>query len=128
MGVGLSCILKENIGSEVDDFITTAWDHGENLYMDQQLEFYKAVAGGQLKSSSAAGFLFKYMTGYGKVSSNIKRTESNGFSGNLKGEGFTKGGLFVVRQDGSIAYQFHEDEIGDHAPLADVLEACRSLE
>ena len=43
------------------------------------------------------------------------------------GEGLIHGGLFVVNTDGGVAYSFKEKELGDHAPIEDVLVICKGL-
>ena len=37
MGVGLVVIVKENLDTEIDDFIEHAWKSKEGLYMDPTL-------------------------------------------------------------------------------------------
>ena len=44
----------------------------------------------------------------------------------MAGEGFLLGGVMVMGAgDKGVVYQFREKTLGEHAPLADVLKACR---
>jgi len=81
----------------------------------------------KLTTSSTAGFLWRYATGSAQLTANIGRAKAAGYEGNLKGEGLVHGGLFVVGTNGDVLYKFKEKEIGDHAPVEDVLAVCRDV-
>lgn len=123
LGVRVVCVLKENIPEEVEAFRRCCW-HGE-LFLDEQMNFYKALYGGQYRQVSFLSFFGQVFNCGSKFWANNKRAKAKGdFQGNLKGEGRITGGMFVVQQGGSIVYSFQEEIIGDHAPLPDVMKAC----
>ncbi|XP_055809839.1 uncharacterized protein LOC129880041 [Solanum dulcamara] len=123
LGVQLFAVLHEQIESEVTDFWPRYW--GGVVLFDRNMEFYKALGGGNLlKDKFISGFLFNP-----RAISNYRRAKSMGLNQNFRGEGETKGGLFIVGKGKSgIAYQFIERNFGDWAPLAEVIEICRRLQ
>ncbi|KAJ8570061.1 hypothetical protein K7X08_006638 [Anisodus acutangulus] len=123
LGVQLFAVLHEKIESEVKDFWPRYW--GGVVLFDKSMEFYKALGGGNLlKDKFISGFLFNP-----RAISNYRRAKSMGLDQNFRGEGETKGGLFIVGKGKSgIAYQFIERNFGDWAPLTEVFEICRRLQ
>mmetsp|Transcript_21972 Transcript_21972/g.70778 ORF Transcript_21972/g.70778 Transcript_21972/m.70778 type:complete len:147 (+) Transcript_21972:211-651(+) len=130
LGVSLSCTVKEDLkegeeASEIEAF--RAYWPSAPIYLDEEMNFYRAVGGGEKTQSSLATFLLKLMNPWSQVKKNMKRAE--GVDGNLKGEGFIHGGVYVVKK-GALkgeepVYAHHEAEIGDHPPTDDLVEACK---
>eukprot|EP00668_Euglena_longa_P033007 GGOE01042505.1.p2 GENE.GGOE01042505.1~~GGOE01042505.1.p2 ORF type:complete len:225 (+),score=57.24 GGOE01042505.1:39-713(+) len=125
LGIGLAAVVKENLPPEIAEF-QKYWP--VDLYWDVDQEFYQALGGGQPFRHNLFSFLLKYLSPFStQLKANIARSTNAGFKGNLVGEGFTSGGLYVFHRGGEVAYSFLEKEIGDHAPLEEVLEVCRSV-
>ena len=61
-----------------------------------------------------------------RTRTSLSRAKAKGVSANTTGEGFIAGGVYVVRTDGQAAYAFLEEDIGDHAPVEDVIDAVRA--
>ena len=115
-------VLKENIPAEVEAF-RHFWP--ADLFLDEAQGFYKALGGGQVHHKSLIMFLLRFFSPLqNRLQENAKRTKNGGFEGNLKGEGLITGGLYVMRRGGAMEYAFREEEIGDHAPLDEVLAAA----
>lgn len=95
--------------------------------MDPDMSFFHAINGGTAVVSSTAGFLWRFCTGSRQLAANGKRADDAGVTGNLTGEGLTHGGLLVVARGGEVKYLFLEAEIGDHAPMEEVMAACQGL-
>ena len=124
LGIRMAAVVKEDIGEEIKDF-REYWN--SDIYLDGEKEFYKAVGGGKLVSHSTASFLAKYANPWSTVNKNLKRSKASGIAKfNLKGEGLITGGLFVVhKKTGKSAFAFSESEIGDHANMEKVMNACK---
>lgn len=117
----LVCLVKEDIDTQVDEF-REFWP-GE-IYLDEHSDFYKALGGGkEHRPHSLASFLAAMMNPFSsdKSKGNVKKFSS--VKGNLTGEGFVAGGCFVIRRDGKAQYTFLEQNLGDHAPVDEVLMA-----
>eukprot|EP00930_Biecheleria_cincta_P098657 TRINITY_DN90312_c0_g1_i1.p1 TRINITY_DN90312_c0_g1~~TRINITY_DN90312_c0_g1_i1.p1 ORF type:complete len:151 (+),score=25.29 TRINITY_DN90312_c0_g1_i1:184-636(+) len=117
-------VVKEDIGTEVQDFRSGFWP-GE-VFLDTEQAFYKALGGGSFHQPyGLAGFLALLVNPFSasRTKANLQRTKETKIDGNLTGEGFIAGGCFVLRPDGSPGYSFLEEELGDHAPVQDILAA-----
>ena len=92
--------------------------------MDKNCDFFKALGGGKLPTDNyITGLLFNSV-----ARQNLKRARESGIHNNLHGNGLVKGGLLVVRPGkGGVAYQFAERNIGDWAPIEEVLDVCARL-
>ena len=56
------------------------------------------------------------------------RARSLGFTGNMEGDGTLLGSTLVVGpRDQGILFEYHSKEFGDHAEVADVLEAVKKI-
>jgi len=44
----------------------------------------------------------------------------------MRGDSFVARGVYLVREDGHAAYSFLEEDIGDRAPVEDVIEALKA--
>ncbi|KAK2876007.1 hypothetical protein Q8A67_020103 [Cirrhinus molitorella] len=114
-GVSLFAVVKENIGSEIDDF--RAYFNGE-IFLDQQMCFY----GVKRRTMRSLGF-----ARFG-VWRNLLQVWRRGYHGNRRGEGFVLGGLYVIGPENQgILLEHHEKEFGDKADLAAVRMAVRRI-
>merc|ERR1712137_723933 len=114
-------LVKEDIDKEVDNF-REYW--GGEILLDKDLRFYKALGGGtEYKSRSLVGFMAILANPFSKstVKKNLARTNATDVKQNFSGEGFVSGGVYVMRKDGTAAYSFLEEELGDFAPFAEVI-------
>jgi len=121
-------LLKEDNDTEVAAFRETYWS--EEVLLDEQKRFYIALGGGQEYKpyNGVAAFLAMLANPFSKsrTKASMSAAKANGIDGNRIGEGFVAGGIYVVRQDGQAAYAFLEEDIGDHAPVEDVIEAVKA--
>ena len=129
MGVSLVCTVKEDLKKEEPgeiDLFRKYWPEAK-IYVDEDMAFYEAIGGGQKTQSSLAMFLLKVANPFSQVKKNMKRAE--GTEGNLKGEGFIHGGVYVVKKGAAAGeapvFAHHEQEIGDHPPTDDLIAACK---
>ena len=111
-------------GDGVVDMRAATGFHGK-VFIDTEFAFFKALGA---KVMGAAGFVNP------RVLAHSARAYRKGFSGDTRGEGTQLGGLIVAgpvstsaEDDVSIIYLYREQEWGDHAPIAEVLAACRQL-
>eukprot|EP00899_Mesostigma_viride_P004113 jgi/Mesvir1/13702/Mv02133-RA.1 len=117
LGVRLVAVVHENIPTEIEAFAPEFW--GGELYFDEQKGLFKALGGGQVMRSSIWGLLSP------RVWSNGYKSHKEGVKGNLVGDGYTMGGLYVIKAgDGGVQYEFKEKAFGDRAPIPDVIKAC----
>jgi len=120
-------VVKEDIATEVADFRKGYWS-GE-VFLDPEKKFFTALGGGvQNQPYTGASFLAAYANPFSKarMKKSLDRATTKGFEGNLVGEGLVTGGVYVIRQDGKAAYSFLEEDVGDHAPLDDVIEGIKA--
>jgi len=123
-------LVKEDVGKEVENF-REYW--GGEIFLDKDLRFYKALGGGEEhRPHSLAGFLAIVANPFSKsdIKKNLTRTNATDVKQNLTGEGFVTGGVYVMRKDGTAAYSFLEEELGNFAPFHEVMsgveEAAKS--
>lgn len=120
-------LLKEEIGTEVADF-QKYW--AQEVFRDGDKAFFKSLGGGKVNEPvGLKGFLAMLANPFSKSRTklhlaNIKKEKD--VAQNLTGEGFITGGVYVIRQDGKASYAFLEEEIGDYAPIDDVVEAVKA--
>lgn len=115
LGVPLYAVVKEQLSTEVEDF--QPYFKGE-IFLDEKKKFY----GPQRRKMMLLGFVRL------GVWRNFFRAWDRGISGNLEGEGFILGGVFVVgsgRQ--GILLEHREKEFGDKVNVDSVLEAARKI-
>nr|XP_058155361.1 peroxiredoxin-like 2A isoform X2 [Dasypus novemcinctus] len=116
LGIPLYAVVKEQVGHEVQDF--QPYFKGE-VFLDEKKEFY----GPHRRKMMLLGFVRL------GVWFNFLRARNGGFSGNLEGEGFVLGGVFVVGPGKQgILLEHREKEFGDKVSLVSVLEAARKIE
>lgn len=116
LGVPLYAVVKENIGTEVKDF--KKYFKGE-VYLDDQRRFY----GPFMRKMAFSGFVRM------GVLKNFHRAWKNGYTGNLDGEGFILGGVFVIGSGKQgILLEHREMEAGDKVNVTTVLEAADKIQ
>ncbi|KAK3282214.1 hypothetical protein CYMTET_10038 [Cymbomonas tetramitiformis] len=119
LGVNLVCLLHENLPEEVKEY-QEFWPGP--LYLDNDQVFFKALGGGKVRRGS----LLTFLNPCSVVWSHAKRSQQSVAKSNLKGDGLTMGGLFVLNGT-KVQYYFREETFGVHAPLDDVLTAARAV-
>lgn len=120
-------LVKENLEEEVAEFRKDYWP--DEVFMDSEKRFFLALGGGEAyKPYSVASFLAMLVNPFSKSRTKgaLSQADQEGVPGNMKGEGFISGGVYVVRQDGKAAYAFLEEDTGDRAPVDDVVEAVKA--
>lgn len=121
-------LVKEDVGTEVADFRASYWS--EELFLDRGRCFFTALGGGRayMPVGGLAGFLAMlanpFTTSRTKASAGYAKRK--GVAQNLIGEGFVSGGVYVIRKDGKASYAFLEEDLGDRAPVDDVIEAVKA--
>ncbi|XP_030630753.1 peroxiredoxin-like 2A [Chanos chanos] len=116
LGVPLYAVVKENIGTEIRDF--KPYFCGE-IFVDEKQRFY----GSEPRRMKALGIVRL------GVWRNLLLTWKKGYRGNMKGEGFVLGGLFVIGPGKQgILLEHKEKEFGDKADLSSVLEAAKKIQ
>ncbi|CAH2321364.1 redox-regulatory FAM213A [Pelobates cultripes] len=115
LGVPLYGVVKEKIGTEIDDF--QPFFKGE-IFHDEKKLFY----GPQTRKMMLIALIRL------GVWQNFRRAWKDGFQGNLEGEGLILGGMFVVGAGNQgVLYEHREKEFGDKANLTSILEAARKI-
>uniref|UniRef100_A0A8C6BQI5 Peroxiredoxin-like 2A n=1 Tax=Monodon monoceros TaxID=40151 RepID=A0A8C6BQI5_MONMO len=115
LGIPLYAVVKEHVKTEVKDF--QPYFKGE-IFLDEKKKFY----GPERRKMMFMGFV-RLGVWY-----NFFRARSGGFSGNLEGEGFILGGVFVVGPGKQgILLEHREKEFGDKVNLVSVLEAAKKI-
>lgn len=120
-------VVKEDIGTEVADFREKFWS-GEVL-MDPQKKFYVALGGGkENKTYSLMAFLAMIANPFSSspIKAALSDAKKKGIDGNITGEGFINGGVYVIRQDGKAAYAYPEERMGDWVPVDEVVEGVKA--
>lgn len=117
-------LVKEDVGTEVADLKEGFWP--EELFLDQDQSFYRALGGGEVhKPFGLTSFMAMLANPFSKARTKAAIAEAKPVKANLIGEGFVQGGVYVIRPDGKAEYAFLEAELGDRAPLENVIEAVR---
>lgn len=115
LGVPLYAVVKEDVGTEVQNF--RPFFKGE-VFLDEKRRFY----GPRERKMGLLGFL---RVG---VWLNGLRAFKNGFMGNILGEGFVLGGVFVIGQgEQGILLEHREIEFGDKVNILEVIRAVRRI-
>ncbi|GAA6214557.1 redox-regulatory protein FAM213A-like [Lates japonicus] len=115
LGVPLYAVVKEDVGTEVQNF--RPYFKGE-IFLDEKRRFY----GPRERKMGLLAFL---RVG---VWMNGLRAFKKGFMGNVFGEGFVLGGVFVIgRGQQGILMEHREIEFGDKVNIEDVIQAARRI-
>lgn len=107
-GVRLIGIAGEHLGR--DEFLQSFWK-GELFFDLGKKTFFPAVHGGKKKTNTAGGIFSAFFGG--AVSAALKRSAKKGVEGNMKGEGFTLGGVWVVHPTEGVVFEYREKHWGD---------------
>uniref|UniRef100_A0A8C8G407 Peroxiredoxin-like 2A n=1 Tax=Oncorhynchus tshawytscha TaxID=74940 RepID=A0A8C8G407_ONCTS len=115
LGVPLVAVVKENIGTEIQDFRP---HFAGDIYVDEKHHFY--------------GPLQRKMGGLGFIRlgvwQNFMRAWKAGYHGNMLGEGFVLGGVFVIGAGNQgILLEHREEEFGNKVENEDVLQAVKRI-
>ncbi|KAG5262714.1 hypothetical protein AALO_G00278060 [Alosa alosa] len=116
LGIPLVAVVKEDVGEEVQNF--RPYFNGE-IYLDEKRRFF----GPRERKMGLSGFLRSgvWMNGY--------RAFKNGFLGNVYGEGFIMGGVFVIGPGSQgILLEHREMEFGDKVNIRHVANAVRDIQ
>ncbi|KAF6730020.1 Redox-regulatory protein FAM213A [Oryzias melastigma] len=115
LGVPLYAVVKEDVGTEVQNF--RPYFKGE-IFLDEKRRFY----GPRERKMGLLAFLRL------GVWFNGLRAFRKGFLGNVLGEGFVLGGVFVIGRDQQgILLEHREMEFGDKVNISEVLHAARRV-
>lgn len=94
------------------------------LYQDPARSFYEALGSKPIFTLGGLGrMLLNPLKARRELKEMGERFKAKGLAGNMKGDGLTKGGIFVIAPDGDVQYTFYEDP-GKGVPEA---EASRIL-
>jgi AhpC/TSA antioxidant enzyme len=99
VGVGV-----EELGA--DAFMDGNYWQGLPLYIDSGKHFYKALG---CKESGAMSTLFRR-----SFWSAVSDAKSEGFDGDMKGDGWQRGGVAMVSAEGVLEFAWQQPEIGEH--------------
>uniref|UniRef100_A0A8C1V311 Peroxiredoxin-like 2A n=1 Tax=Cyprinus carpio TaxID=7962 RepID=A0A8C1V311_CYPCA len=115
LGVSLYAVVKENVGSEIQDFRP---HFAGEIFLDEKQAFY----GPQQRKMGGLGFIRL------GVWQNFIRAWRSGYQGNVNGEGFILGGVFVIGSgEQGVLLEHREKEFGDKVSIESVLEAARKI-
>ncbi|KAA0717742.1 Redox-regulatory protein FAM213A [Triplophysa tibetana] len=115
LGVPLYAVVKEKIGSEIQDFKP---NFAGEIFLDETQAFY----GPQQRKMGGLGFIRL------GVWQNFIRAWKSGYQGNINGEGFILGGVFVIGSGKQgVLLEHREKEFGDRVGNESVLEAVKKI-
>ncbi|KAJ8418089.1 hypothetical protein AAFF_G00137980 [Aldrovandia affinis] len=115
LGVPLYAVVKENTGAEIQDFRA---HFAGDIFLDEQQSFY----GPQQRKMGGLGFIRL------GVWQNFLRAWKAGYQGNMNGEGFVLGGVFVIGAgEQGILLEHREKEFGNIVDNAAVLDAAKKI-
>lgn len=115
LGVPLYAVVKENVETEIQDF--SPHFAGE-IFLDEKRAFY----GPQQRKMGVLGFIRL------GVWQNFIRAWRSGHQGNMNGEGFILGGVFVIGPgEQGVLLEHREKEFGDKVNIEWVLEAAKKI-
>lgn len=95
------------------------------LYRDADLKFYEALGNNKLISSIPWN-PFRIVKGFFFVREASNRVGEKNISGNLIGEGFTKGGVIIFGKDGKQKYAYLEGSL-EEIPTEDIIAAAAAV-
>mmetsp|Transcript_57875 Transcript_57875/g.134839 ORF Transcript_57875/g.134839 Transcript_57875/m.134839 type:complete len:156 (-) Transcript_57875:53-520(-) len=116
LGTNLVLVGYEDVGAQ--EFLDGGYWQGE-VFVDAPHAVFKAL------STRSAGL---WTLATPSVIAGIRRATAMGIHANQKGSNLdpTLGGTYVVN-DGNFVYEYQHDTFADHAPGAEVLQACKHL-
>lgn len=123
-GFGFFGIVKE-IGVDDEGLMefSTKYYPGRDLYLDEELELFKALGERKIPMLS---MLLNPLSLYRSVRDISRRHAEKGIEQNLKGEGLVQGGVIVFDSSGKPRYSYLE-KTGDEIPTEDILAALREV-
>ncbi|KAK7139922.1 hypothetical protein R3I94_012523 [Phoxinus phoxinus] len=108
-------VVKENVGTEIQGFRP---QFAGDIFLDEKQAFY----GPQQRKMGGLGFIRL------GVWQNFMRAWKSGYQGNMNGEGFILGGVFVIGSgEQGVLLEHREKEFGDKVSLESVLEAAKKI-
>jgi AhpC/TSA antioxidant enzyme len=116
-------IVKET-GVDDEGLLEFGKSYPYPIYRDVDLKFYQAL--GNRKLSLETWNPLRIVKGMLWLRDAVKRTESKNLEGNLKGEGFLKGGVIIFGKDGTQKYAYAEETF-EEFPSSDILAAIDVL-
>uniref|UniRef100_A0A672RN88 Peroxiredoxin-like 2A n=1 Tax=Sinocyclocheilus grahami TaxID=75366 RepID=A0A672RN88_SINGR len=115
LGVPLYAVVKENVGTEIQDFRP---HFAGEIFLDEKQAFY----GPQQRKMGGLGFIRL------GVWQNFIRAWRSGYQGNVNGEGFILGGVFVIGSgEQGVLLEHREKEFGDKVSIESILEAAKKI-
>lgn len=115
LGIPLYAVVKENIITEIQNF--QPYFNGK-IFLDEKKCFYGPLN----RKLGLMGFIRV------SVWQSFFRAWQKGYKGNLDGEGFILGGVFVIGAgDQGILLEHREKEFGDKVNNTAVLEAAKRI-
>ena len=108
----------------VDEFQVKYFDN-HPLYLDEEKQFYAYMGNKSLWAQKLTTWNpFKLYSDFQSMSGRVKE---KGVDGNLKGEGFLKGGLLIITPEEGVVYR-HEEETGFGMPYEEIEKVLQGLE
>lgn len=133
-GVKLFGIIKEVApvpGAATDDILgvddfQTKYFGGKPLYLDTDMKFYEFLGRKSLLSQQLHSWNpFQLYTDFKLLG---QRLQSKGVEGNLKGEGYLKGGILVLSpKDPKLVTYVHHERTGYELPFEDIKKAIDAV-
>mmetsp|Transcript_80007 Transcript_80007/g.224571 ORF Transcript_80007/g.224571 Transcript_80007/m.224571 type:complete len:155 (-) Transcript_80007:192-656(-) len=119
-------LVKEDVGTEVEEFKKGFWT--EEVFQDRSQAFYVALGGGQPHKPfcGIAAFLAMLANPFSKSKTKENIAKAKGVKQNMTGEGFVAGGVYVLGADGAPTYSLLEEELGNRAPIPDVVAGVKA--
>uniref|UniRef100_A0A8B9RAZ7 Peroxiredoxin-like 2A n=1 Tax=Astyanax mexicanus TaxID=7994 RepID=A0A8B9RAZ7_ASTMX len=115
LGVPLYAVVKEDINTEIQDFRP---HFTGDIFLDEKQAFYGPIQ----RKIGVLGFIRL------GVWQNFIRAWKSGYQGNMNGEGFILGGVFVIGSGKQgILLEHREKEFGDKVNTESVLEAAKKI-
>jgi hypothetical protein len=116
-------IVKET-GVDDEGLLEFGKSYPYPIYRDADLKFYQAL--GNRKLSLDTWNPLRIVKGMFWLRDAVKRVEAKNLEGNLKGEGFLKGGVVIFGKDGTQKYAYAEETF-EEFPSSDILNAIDIL-
>ena len=135
MGFRVACVVKEAIPEHITGFAPKYW-RGD-IFLDAEMSFYKHLGGGELVVKTAEDIgTEEAQANFGRASEYLTSNVEGGWEvgtmeapgdWNFDGEGWITGGIYLIAQDGTIALQHSEAQLGSILPVAVVMKAAAEL-
>mmetsp|Transcript_47721 Transcript_47721/g.57781 ORF Transcript_47721/g.57781 Transcript_47721/m.57781 type:complete len:141 (+) Transcript_47721:411-833(+) len=126
-GFGFFGVIKE-IGVDDEGLMDFSKNHFSSfdLYLDEQLSFYKALGERKMGFSTLLSLMMSPLSAWRAMKDIGERQKRKGIENNFKGEGALKGGVIVFDAEGRPRYAYLE-ETGDELPKEDILAAISDV-